>query len=120
MATNNGTMSVPQWNHSEIQNPYESRLRSRLRDNANDGRVWYQLGSHLRSKGRDSEAEQALLLAVLLKPNNRRAWYELALLYEFSGDKQNANLAWDAVDMIATGLDTSLLLGGIFRDDNRG
>jgi cytochrome c-type biogenesis protein CcmH/NrfG len=90
-----------------------------LRENANDARTWYQLGSHLRSLRRDIEAEQALLLAVLLKPNNRRAWYELALLYEFSGDKYNANLAWDAVDLIATGLDTSLLLGGIIRDVNK-
>jgi tetratricopeptide (TPR) repeat protein len=117
MATNDETMSFPKWNYSEIQDSLESRLRENLRYNANDGRVWYQLGALLRSKRRDKEAEQALLIAVLLKPNNRRAWYELALLYEFCGDRCNANLAWDAVDLIATGLDTSLLLGGIIRDD---
>jgi cytochrome c-type biogenesis protein CcmH/NrfG len=120
MASNDETMSIQRWNNSEIEDSYETQLRESLRNNSNDGRVWYQLGSHLRSLRRDSEAEQALLLAVLLKPNNRRAWSELALLYEYSGDRYNANLAWDAVDIIATGLDTSLLLGGIFRDDNRG
>lgn len=120
MASYDETTSILEWNHTEMEDSYESQLRARLRDDTNDGRAWYLLGSHLRSKGRDNEAEQALLLAVLLKPNNKRAWYELALLYEFSDDRHNANLAWDAVDMIATGLDTSLLLGGILRDDNRG
>jgi hypothetical protein len=61
-----------------------------------------------------------LLIAVFLKPNNTKAWTELALLYEFSGDRHSANLAWDALDLIATGLDTSLLLGGIIRDVKRG
>lgn len=98
-------MSVSSISPNEIQlGPEEDsrvkKLRKTVTENSHDNRLWYQRGSYLRILGRNEEAEDALREAIMCKPDNIKAWTELALLFEQNQRIHDANTAWNAVETL--------------------
>ncbi len=83
-----------------IQDQYIETLKSFIYFNPRDPDLWYALGEYCKQIGMLKEAESALLECVERDSHQEFAWFQLAMVYEHMGMRDEAETAWDAWDNV--------------------
>ncbi|MGY5853112.1 MAG: hypothetical protein RTU92_06060 [Candidatus Thorarchaeota archaeon] len=83
-----------------LRDPYVEFLHDRVRIDPGNGDLWYALGEHLKHLGMLKEAEIALLEALEVDKYMEFAWFLLAMIYEQTSRRPEADAAWDAFDVV--------------------
>lgn len=79
-----------------IQDLYILTLKSMLAIDSGNHETWYFLGDYMKQLGWLREAEQAFLESLELYPQQEFAWFQLAMVYEHLGKREDAEIAWKA------------------------
>ena len=83
-----------------IQDRYIETLKTFIYYSPRDPDLWYALGEYCKQIGMLKEAESALLECVELDSHQEFAWFQLAMVYEHLGMREEADASWTAWDNV--------------------